>query len=100
MSVLRQPLTVERARRELARLRAFKDRGAWNDLQAGYRRPSRFTLGTLLISLICLPVELLGLGSGWGWNRHGPRTRFERLQHLDKLIAEREDVVAGRHPLE
>ncbi|MEQ1696791.1 MAG: hypothetical protein ABL901_13210 [Hyphomicrobiaceae bacterium] len=93
MSGSGQPLTVERAWRELARLVAFRDRGALESFRAAYRKPTRFELGTIAIALIYLPVEILGLASWGRWNRHGVRTRFERLQRLDRLISEREDVI-------
>lgn len=89
MSVSSAPGKVERARRELRRLVAFRE---WELKRSRQRTSSRFSWLSILAFwdiefLLLLPCCF----------RRGKRveTRFERLQSLDKLIAEREAVIAA-----
>lgn len=87
-------LTVERARRELRRLLAFREPEQRNSRKFNRRKIRELEMGGLVLALFALPFELLGFVSCYPMGR-GLRTRFERLQRLDKLIEEREDELVA-----
>lgn len=86
-----KPLTVERARRELARLVALRERGLKCSRQSVMRR---LKLSDWL-ALAAMPDLMALFPCFFGRRSRKLTTRFERLQRVDKFIWEREEVIAG-----